>query len=716
MKNSSQRSVAILVAGVLLLLVTMYSLKTVLREPPNVVFVMIDSLRADAISAINPDARYRTTGFDKLAELGALFTNARSQGPATLPSTYSFLSGKYPSEIISQWRWSSLDKGNAAGDPPQDSKKQSFLDMVKAGGYKVDLMTQGFRPDRLGFSIDNTVYEEHPKEAIPMNIVDQIIEYVTAPHDGPYFLFSVIFDPHTPWNHGDCVKCEGKDTEEYYTEVQLADNAIGKLTAQLDKLGFFNNNILILVADHGVNLGEHKVSFDKDTEKVLPHGLKHGYSAYNELTRVPLIIVSPDTYRKNFVIPELVEIRGLGRTISTLLKIPLIDELENDSGDLTQYFSSKNKIYTRPVISEGMISESRYFDCRYNGRLLSESKSIIMDGFKLINNLGNNSFELYHLQDDPKELVNLVDEYPEKALSMYRVLQERIDLTGSYHLPEVVEENFFHYLNEELEYSPALSDGLEKASGEAFLLAIVKEKARQGFKIVKNGKFELFVHAKEVFGKDRKLEFFLDDEKIGLLKLSKGLSEELQSVAIPLTRGEHFLSIVADGYVVPDALVHNGDKRKIYGLVEKLELTRIDGLEVAKEGLINVTSIYSDRFEDELNVLNLIDRDMGSFWPLANNNTHMKQITFKLDENNENKPHKILLLFNDNQLGDDGWISGIELLGSANGIIWQPIQIKSGFKPATVSIVLNQDSEFKNFRIKFPVEIPSIQFSEIVVY
>jgi arylsulfatase A-like enzyme len=63
----------------------------------NILLISIDSLRADAVSAIGPKES-TTPFFDNLADTSTLFTSAFSQGIWTVPSHASIFTGLYPSE------------------------------------------------------------------------------------------------------------------------------------------------------------------------------------------------------------------------------------------------------------------------------------------------------------------------------------------------------------------------------------------------------------------------------------------------------------------------------------------------------------------------------------------------------------------------------------------------------------------------------------------
>lgn len=68
----------------------------------------------------------------------------------------------------------------------------------------------------------------------------------------------------------------------YAGEVSFVDDCLGILFEDLDNLGYMNDSIIILTADHGHPLADHG-KFLKGTDRL-----------YNELLKVPFMIYYPD--------------------------------------------------------------------------------------------------------------------------------------------------------------------------------------------------------------------------------------------------------------------------------------------------------------------------------------------------------------------------------------------------------------------------------------
>ena len=67
------------------------------RRRPNILFLMADQYRWDAISGVNP--LVKTPNLDALASRGVRFGRATVNAPMCMPSRYSMMTGLYPSQV-----------------------------------------------------------------------------------------------------------------------------------------------------------------------------------------------------------------------------------------------------------------------------------------------------------------------------------------------------------------------------------------------------------------------------------------------------------------------------------------------------------------------------------------------------------------------------------------------------------------------------------------
>eukprot|EP00939_MAST-03C_sp_MAST-3C-sp1_P002630 g2630.t1 len=120
----------------------------------------------------------------------------------------------------------------------------------------------------------------------------------------------------------------------YFSSVSWTDYLIGELLTELDKSGVANETIVVLIGDHGWQLGEHNI-WGKHTNFELG-------------TRVPLIIADPEI--APFVSDALVESVDVYPTIAALAGIPNPPDL--DGVDLTPLMEKSRAKIKDAVFSE----------------------------------------------------------------------------------------------------------------------------------------------------------------------------------------------------------------------------------------------------------------------------------------------------------------------------------------------------------------------------
>jgi len=178
----------------------------------------------------------------------------------------------------------------------------------------------------------------------------------------------------------------------------------------------FDNTIIIVLADHGQGLGQHNW---------VEHRL-----LYQEDIRIPLVILDPSR-KKGMVIKDLVRNIDILPTVLEILGI-----------ETTEKFDGKSLV----GLLEGMKEEPRFGYAEalntldtYCPRKLPEKQkdllfSIVESKWKLIFHKKNpKNSELYNLETDPTELVNLANVFPEEMNRLFQILKS----TGGLSIPFV---------------------------------------------------------------------------------------------------------------------------------------------------------------------------------------------------------------------------------------------------------------------------------------
>lgn len=140
----------------------------------------------------------------------------------------------------------------------------------------------------------------------------------------PFFVFSNYMDPHWPYSPPDhCQRyyfdrpfsyrelldvneeakavehlervCRGEFPDEdtletirklYYGEVRAVDEQLGYLLRALERQGLYEDTLVVIVSDHGENLGE--------TDELGENNIGHQSSGNDALHRVPMLVAHPD--------------------------------------------------------------------------------------------------------------------------------------------------------------------------------------------------------------------------------------------------------------------------------------------------------------------------------------------------------------------------------------------------------------------------------------
>lgn len=109
--------------------------KDVETKNPNIVIIYTDDQGYGDVSALNPEAKFKTPNLDKLANEGVVFTDGHSSDAVCTPSRYTLLTGRY------SWR-TSLKEGVIGADGPCliEKNRMTIASMLKEHGYNTAMV------------------------------------------------------------------------------------------------------------------------------------------------------------------------------------------------------------------------------------------------------------------------------------------------------------------------------------------------------------------------------------------------------------------------------------------------------------------------------------------------------------------------------------------------------------------------------------------------
>ena len=406
--------------------------------PPNVVFILLDTLRTDHLSSYGYPWTTSPT-IDAVARRGVLFEDCTAQASWTLPSMISLLTGQPIFRSIYR-----LPDG-----------LPMLPELFAEAGYRTGAVVanSALAADR-GFARGSQTYAVRQLKTAQWNaedVTDKALAFLDAGDERPFFLWAHYLDTHEPYTpptrrftrrykqvfdawerqlikdtidgapESERVTLSAQrahlagEIDRYDGELLYLDGQLARLFARLDELGLTEDTLIVIASDHGETLfrrPEHpqRVLTTRAwrTERELPMELTdyvksgHAYWVYQELVRTPLIFAGPgvatgpgDGARDG---------DGRGRRVSesvsnldllpTLLGLAGLDVLDTPGRDLSAALRTGSAVPAAEFVTSCS-------DSATSARLPDGTKVILPDD-KAIKNHGLVA-ELFQLGSDPLE-------------------------------------------------------------------------------------------------------------------------------------------------------------------------------------------------------------------------------------------------------------------------------------------------------------------------
>jgi len=190
----------------------------------------------------------------------------------------------------------------------------------------------------------------------------------------------------------------------YDAKIHEADRKFELFLEEFDKLGLTGKTIIIISSGSGNEYYEHE-RFD------------HGFSLYEELIHVPLIIRIPE--KRGHVIQNQVRTIDIMPTALDLLNIDYDKTVENQMQGV-----SLVSLINGEDLSLDAFSETDYLLHTFKRSLRTSN------GWKYIYSIDTEQKELYNLKEDPQESNNLVQEEKKIAYELEQKLFKHLKSMG----------------------------------------------------------------------------------------------------------------------------------------------------------------------------------------------------------------------------------------------------------------------------------------------
>jgi arylsulfatase A-like enzyme len=417
-------------------------------QKPNVLFILADDQRADAIGA-SGNSYIKTPNIDKLAKNGVRFTNGYvmggHHGAICAPSRAMLMSGKSLFHVydkldgvetmpmhFAENGYKTFGTGKWHNEPEMFEKSFQSGKNVMIGGmsdhYKVPCRDLG-----MDGKLTGPVVKGYSTDLFAGAAIDFINDYAKENREKPFFCYVAFTAPHDPRSPREDyigmyppesiplpgnfkplhpfafdqldVRDENlapwprtpeiiqESLADYYALISHLDAKVGEIIETLRKNRLLENTIIVYAADNGLAIGSH--------------GLMGKQDLYEHSMKVPLIICGPGIEGEK-VSDALVYLFDLYPTLSALCKLP-------DPKDI----DGKNLVPLIKGDSDG-VRNSLYTAYRNTVRAIRTKE------WKLIFYPQRNFMQLFNLQKDPLEINNLASlpEYQQKKEELFALLKE----------------------------------------------------------------------------------------------------------------------------------------------------------------------------------------------------------------------------------------------------------------------------------------------------
>jgi len=407
---------------------------------PNLIIIGFEPLGARHVATYGYPLN-TTPNLDNFARGSIIFEKAVSSSSWTLPAFMSWFTSLSPTRhtLTNKYRLATLKKD---GDPELSRLPEGIVTLaqyLRKKGYATAGFTGGAAmSNEFGYGRG---FDEYVDDAtfggfdITMPLAAQWLRENTH---NPFFLFVQGFDVHGRFPVKKGVEKEfynghydGPYTgtlEEYWelrdanlddpefvlperdirfweanydAKILEADRRFGTFIQEITELGILEDTVVIISSGSGNEYFEHG-------------GLDHGLTLYDELVLVPLLLRAPGT-----------EPRSVTQQVRTIDIMPTALDLLGIAPN-EQLSAQMEGVSLTPLIAGRDLKLDAFMETDYLAQSFKRGVRT-SDGYKFIYSMESGAREMYDLNSDPMEQVNIVDKDRTMSYKLERILFNHLD-------------------------------------------------------------------------------------------------------------------------------------------------------------------------------------------------------------------------------------------------------------------------------------------------
>jgi arylsulfatase A-like enzyme len=374
------------------------------RDDLNVLFILIDTLRADRLSAYGYQ-RPTSPNLDALAANGVRFAEQMSQSSWTKCSMASLWTGLYPART-------------GVTRSPQALSQDARLpaEILREAGYRTfAIWRNGWIHPNFGFAQGFELYHSPVARPIPASVrrekptvgvagTDQDI--VASAHEllrshgrERWFLYLHLMDVHQYVYDPETALFGTRYSDIYDNSIRWVDRIVGSLIDDIDSRGLRDRTLIVVASDHGEAFGEHGRE-------------GHARDVYGEVTTTPFILSFPFRLEPGLVVETPTANVDVWPTLLDLLGLPALEGADGRSRRPQLLAAARSE--PPPPPPERPLRFSHLDQAWGRAQQPPRPMVAVSDGrYRLLKRADDETGELYDRSLDPLEQRDLASEEPD---------------------------------------------------------------------------------------------------------------------------------------------------------------------------------------------------------------------------------------------------------------------------------------------------------------
>jgi arylsulfatase A-like enzyme len=389
------------------------------RDDLNVLFILVDTLRADHLSVYGYE-RDTSPVIDQLAREGIRFPRHVSQSSWTKCSMASMWTGLYPPR-------------SRVTRAPDALPGQAVLpaEIFREAGFRTSgIWRNGWIAPNFGFgqgfetytqpkpgAVDRPQPHKAPHMTLPgtdADIIRSAITFLRSYGHERWFLYLHMMDVHQYVYSPEEALYGTSYLDIYDNSIRWTDGLIGHLLDELEERGLRDNTLIVFASDHGEAFGDHGSE-------------GHARDVYAEVTTTPFILSLPFRLDPGIVVDSRTANVDLWPTVLELVGMSPLEETDGRTRVADILAAGRGTSAPTPDGPEStfaMLDQSWGRDQQPPLPLIAVHR----EDWRLIHSAARPAQpELFDKRTDPAEQNNVAGENPEVVESLKAVVEKHLD-------------------------------------------------------------------------------------------------------------------------------------------------------------------------------------------------------------------------------------------------------------------------------------------------